>query len=181
MRISDKKLKSRLAESGVSVEDLGRAIVRKGLKEKDALSAVRHWLNGRGNSPTPKGEDVEKLASALGCEAGDLRHYSSECRFARISARKARLVAGLIRGKRIDEAQTQISFSKKRAAVMVGKALNAAIAAAEDAEADLRNLVVTEARVDEGPTIKRFQPKDRGRAFPIMKRTCHIHVTVDAR
>ena len=61
---------------------------------------------------------------------------------------------------------------------MVRKTLLAAEAAAEEAETDIRNLVVSEARVDEGPTIKRFQPKDRGRAHPIKKRTCHIYVAV---
>lgn len=113
--------------------------------------------------------------------------YNSSFRYARISARKARLVADMIRGKRIDEALTALDFSKKRAAVMVRKTLLAAIANAEDPnQGDLdssrmRNLVVTESRVDEGPTIKRFQPKDRGRAFPIMKRTSHIHVAVDEK
>ncbi len=111
--------------------------------------------------------------------------FTSSYKFARISARKVRLVAGLIRGKRIDEAETALRFSKKRGAVMVLKALRAAVANATDPNqgdlenAAVRQLIVKEARVDEGPTIKRFQPKDRGRAFPIMKRTSHIHVTVD--
>jgi len=110
--------------------------------------------------------------------------YKSSFKFTRISARKARLAVDLICHKPIDQAQTALDFSKKRSATMVLKALNAAIANAEeitDGGVDVRRLVVTEARVDEGPTIKRWQPKDRGRAHPIMKRTSHIHVAVDER
>lgn len=105
--------------------------------------------------------------------------YRSITRFARISPRKARLVADLIRGKSVSEAQTLLRFSKQRAAMMVGKTLTSAIANADQQEADVRRLVVSEARIDEGPTIKRFHPKDRGRAHPILKRTSHIHVSVD--
>lgn len=107
--------------------------------------------------------------------------FKSTFRYARISPRKVRLVADLIRGRGINEARTLLQFSKKRAAVMMSKTLEAAIANADQAEADSRKLVVTEARVDGGPTIKRFQPKDRGRSFSILKRTSHIHVTVDER
>jgi len=113
--------------------------------------------------------------------------FKSTYRYARISPRKVRLVADMIRGMRIDQASTALKFSKQRGATMVLKALDAAVANATDPnQGDLENtsvrrLVVTEARVDEGPTIKRFQPKDRGRAFPILKRTSHIHVTVDEK
>ena len=108
--------------------------------------------------------------------------FSNTHRFARISARKARLVADLIRGKSFEKADTALTFSKKRAAVLIKKALYAAAANADQA-ADLRprDLFVVEARVDEGPTMKRFQPKDRGRAHPIMKRTSHIHIVVDTK
>jgi large subunit ribosomal protein L22 len=106
--------------------------------------------------------------------------YRNTFRFARISSRKARLVVDLIRGKSFEEADMLLQFSKKRAAVMVRQALQAAAANAEDqGELDKRRLIVTEARVDEGPTMKRWQPKDRGRAHPILKRTSHIHVVVD--
>jgi large subunit ribosomal protein L22 len=56
-----------------------------------------------------------------------------------------------------------------------------AIANAEEQEAEVTNLFVQVSRVDEGPVIKRFQPKDRGRAHPIMKRTSHLHVTVEEK
>ncbi len=110
--------------------------------------------------------------------------YRSSHRFARISARKARLVVDMIRGLGVGDAQAALEYSKKRAAVMVGTCLKSAIHNAEfdeEADIDLRSLVITEARVDEGPTIKRWQPKDRGRAHPILKRTCHIHIAVDAK
>jgi large subunit ribosomal protein L22 len=107
--------------------------------------------------------------------------YTNVHRGARIAPRKARLVADLIRGKPVQEAQTSLQMSKRRGAVMLDQALKAAMANAEQADEDPRRLVVTDARVDEGPTIKRFQPKDRGRAHPILKRTCHITVSVDAK
>jgi large subunit ribosomal protein L22 len=106
--------------------------------------------------------------------------FSATHRFARIAPRKARLVADLIRGKRVDAALTELEFSKKRAAYYFRNVLRSAIANAEEQDADVTELVVVESRVDEGPTIKRFQPKDRGRAHPIMKRTSHLHVSVDA-
>jgi large subunit ribosomal protein L22 len=106
--------------------------------------------------------------------------YANTHRFARISPRKARLVADLIRGKAIDDADALLGFSKKRAAVMVRKALSAAVANAEnEGQLDRRALTVVEVRVDEGPTIKRGRAKDRGRFHPIRKRTSHIHVAVD--
>ncbi len=107
--------------------------------------------------------------------------YSSIYRFARISARKARLVIDSIRGRSVDDARVSLQFSKKRAAVLVLKTLDAAIANADQAEVDVRRLVITEARVDEGPTMKRIQPKDRGRAHQILKRSSHIIVAVDER
>ena len=105
--------------------------------------------------------------------------YTNVHRTARISPTKVRPVVNLIKGKPAAEAQTVLAMSKQRAAVLVGRALDAAIANADQAEADFRRLVVSDARVDSGPTIKRFQPKDRGRAHPILKRTSHITVSVD--
>ncbi len=105
--------------------------------------------------------------------------YTNVHRSARISPTKARLVVDLIRGKSVDDALMALEFSKKRAAVFVRNALNAAVANADQDEADSRRLRVVDARVDEGVTIKRFQPKDRGRAHPIKKRTSHITVSVD--
>ncbi|MEM7626458.1 MAG: 50S ribosomal protein L22 [Planctomycetota bacterium] len=105
--------------------------------------------------------------------------YTNVHRTARISPQKARLVVDLIRGKSYAEALTLLELSKLRAAVLVKNALIAAYNNADQAEANVRNLRVSEAKVDAGPTIKRFQPKDRGRAHPILKRTSHITVSVD--
>jgi len=104
--------------------------------------------------------------------------WKSTHRYARISPRKARLVTQLITDRPVSEALDLLKFTKKRGSVMVDKVLRAAMADADEQEADVRKLFVHEARVDEGPTIKRFQPKDRGRAHPILKRTSHIVVSV---
>ena len=107
--------------------------------------------------------------------------YRSVHRFARIAPRKARLVADLIRGKRVDVAMSELEFSPMRAAYYFRSILKSAIANAEEQDADPTVLVVTESRVDEGPTIKRWRPKDRGRAHPINKRTSHLYITVDEK
>ncbi len=104
--------------------------------------------------------------------------YTNVHRMARISPTKVRLVTDMIRGKAVDRALADLTMSKKRAAVFVRNALNSAVSNADQAEVDIRNLIVVDARVDSGPTMKRWQPKDRGRAHPIHKRTSHITVTV---
>lgn len=71
-----------------------------------------------------------------------------------------------------------LRFVPQRAAVMVAAVLRSAMANADEGEADMRRLVVSEARVDDGPYFRRFRPKDRGRAHPIAKRTSHIIVKV---
>ncbi|MEE9403866.1 MAG: 50S ribosomal protein L22 [Algisphaera sp.] len=105
--------------------------------------------------------------------------YTNVHRMARISPQKARLVVSLIRGKKYADALNTLELSKLRAAVLVKTALVAAYHNADQAEANVRNLIVSDARVDAGPTIKRFQPKDRGRSHQILKRTSHITVSVD--
>jgi len=107
--------------------------------------------------------------------------YQAVHRYARIAPRKARLIAELIRGLPIDEAMTALEFSKRRAAWYYKAVLKSAIANAEENDADVSALFVRESRADEGPTIKRWRPKDRGRAHPIMKRTSHLRVVLDER
>jgi large subunit ribosomal protein L22 len=102
-------------------------------------------------------------------------------RYARISERKVRLIADLIRGRRCDEALALLQFTHRRGAHFVDKVLRSAMANANEQEAAMNRLYVAEARVDEGPIIKRFHPKDRGRAHPIQKRTSHIVVAVDEK
>ena len=107
--------------------------------------------------------------------------YRNTHRGARISAKKVKPVMDLIRGKKLGEALDILEMSKKRAAVLIRQALLAAQANADRAEADTRKLVVTDARADGGPTMKRFQPKDRGRAHPILKRSSHLTVAVEEK
>lgn len=98
---------------------------------------------------------------------------------AQISAQKARLVADQIRGKRVEQALDILAFSNKRAAQIVHKLLNSAIANAEHNEgADVDELVVSTIFVDEGRTLKRLSPRAKGRADRIFKRSCHITVKV---
>jgi large subunit ribosomal protein L22 len=98
---------------------------------------------------------------------------------ARISAQKARLVADQVRGKPVEEALDLLEFSPKKAAHLVKKVLNSAIANAENNEgADVDELKVSSVYVDEGMTMKRLRPRAKGRADRILKRTCHITVKV---
>jgi large subunit ribosomal protein L22 len=108
--------------------------------------------------------------------------YFATHRFARISARKVRPIADLIRGKRADEALNILRFQPHRGARLLEKVLKSALANAEDKRArDLRNLVVTDCRVDGAPMFKRIQPRSRGQAFMILKRSSHITIAVDGK
>lgn len=100
-------------------------------------------------------------------------------RGARISAQKARLVADQIRGKGVEEALNTLSFSTKKAAHLLKKVLESAIANAEHNDGlDVDDLRVSTVFVDEGATMKRIRPRAKGRADRIMKRSCHITVKV---
>ena len=102
--------------------------------------------------------------------------------FARISPQKARLVADLIRGKSVDQALEILTFSNKKAAALVKKVLESAIANAEHNEgADIDDLNVAKIFVDEGPTMKRIMPRAKGRADRILKRSSHISIVVADR
>ena len=107
----------------------------------------------------------------------------AKAKYVRIAPRKARLVMDLIRGRDVDDALSLLRFSKQRVSGMIEKVIRSAVANANEQEtANIRNtLYVAKAWVDPGPVIKRFQPKDRGKAYPINKRTSHLVVTVDER
>ena len=103
-------------------------------------------------------------------------------RYVRVSPRKARLVVDLIRGKSIDDARAILRFSPRAAAEVVEKVLNSAVANAErNLHVNPDELFVGTTFVDEGPTLKRIQPRAMGRAFRINKRTSHITVVVKQR
>jgi len=178
VKINPDKVKARMADAGVSIEALAPAVARPGLSADAAARALSNWIAGR-NHPRAGVQDVRAIAEALSCRPADIARFESQARFVRSSARKARLMADLIRGRRVDDAVTLLEFNHRRAASMVVKALKSAIADAEQSEADVARLFVAESRVDGGPIIKRFQPKDRGRAHPIRKRTSHIVVGVE--
>jgi len=106
--------------------------------------------------------------------------YHATHRFARISCRKVRHLADLIRGKFADDALNILKYQPHRGARLLEKVLKSAMANAEDRRAgDVRNLVVTDARVDGGPMFKRIHPVSRGMAYMIQKRFSHIRVAVD--
>lgn len=98
---------------------------------------------------------------------------------ARLSAQKARLIADQIRGKSVAEALNVLNFSTKKAAHLMKKILESAIANAEHNEgADVDELSVANVIVDEAVTLKRIKPRAKGRADRILKRSCHITVAV---
>jgi large subunit ribosomal protein L22 len=102
-------------------------------------------------------------------------------RYVRLSPTKARRMVNLVRGLPAREALTVLQFAPQAASEQVYKVLASAIANAENNERlDPDALLVSEAYVDEGPTLKRFRPRAQGRAYRIRKRTCHITVTVEA-
>jgi large subunit ribosomal protein L22 len=107
---------------------------------------------------------------------------SATAKYLRGSTRKARLVVEVIRGRPVEEATALLRFMPQHAARDVEKVLKSAAANAENnlnLAAD--ELVVVDARADEGPTMKRYQPRAQGRAFPIHKPMTHITVTVGDR
>ena len=104
---------------------------------------------------------------------------SATHKFARISPQKARLVADLIRGKDVEEAVNILQFSDKKAAELLKKILNSAIANAENNNGlDIDELKVISTFVNEGPIMKRMRARAKGRGNRILKRTSHITVTV---
>src|SRR5262245_33061265 len=103
----------------------------------------------------------------------------AKTKYVRISPRKARLAADLIRGRSVEDASVQLMFCKLRGGRLLQKTLDAAVANAEtQLSIQRRNLIVQEVRVDEGPTLKRAKPKNKGGSHPIMKRTSHFTVVV---
>jgi len=103
----------------------------------------------------------------------------AKTKYVRISPRKARLAAALIRGKSVEAATTQLSFCQLRGGALLKKTLDAAVANAEtQLNVQRRDLIVKEVRVDEGPTLKRAKPKNKGGSHPIMKRTSHFTIVV---
>ncbi|MEK7189142.1 MAG: 50S ribosomal protein L22 [Patescibacteria group bacterium] len=103
----------------------------------------------------------------------------AQAKFQRIAPRKVRLVVGLLRGLSVEEARNQLTVLPKRSAHTVLKVLDSAVANAKNNhKLNVRDLAITRAFVDEGPSLKRWMPRAFGRASQIMKRTSHITIAV---
>jgi large subunit ribosomal protein L22 len=106
----------------------------------------------------------------------------AQARYVRMSPQKVRRVIDLVRGMPADEAVAMLKFAPQAASEPVAKVVASAIANAENNKnLDRRTLVISEAYVDEGPTLKRFRPRAQGRAYRIRKRTSHITVVVESQ
>jgi large subunit ribosomal protein L22 len=106
--------------------------------------------------------------------------YTATHKHARISARKVRSLANLIRGKHADEALDILKYMPHRGARLLEKVLKSALGNAEDRrEGSVQNLIVVDARVDGGPMFKRIKPVSRGQAYMIKRRSSHIRVSLD--
>ena len=110
--------------------------------------------------------------------------YQASHRYARISARKVRPLADMVRGKFADEALDILRYQPQRGARMLEKVIRSALGNAQDPDQNrgqpvrTENLVVSEARVDNGPFFKRMRPRARGMSYMIKKRSSHIHITL---
>jgi large subunit ribosomal protein L22 len=108
-------------------------------------------------------------------------------RFARVSARKARLVADLVRGKDVPDAIEMLAFTQKKSAPLIKKLIESAVANAEheagraESNVDVDDLFVKTIYVDAGPMLRRFRPRAQGRATKVLKKTSHITVVLGSR
>jgi len=178
--LSSAKLKRFCEVRQVSTDELAGRLVRTGLDRRAAAAALRNWQQGRFR-PKPRKGDISRLAEALSVEQNELLEFCSSYRYAPLSARKARLVAQLIAGRSVQDALDILKFTPKRAASVINKVLKAAVADADEQNANVDDLYISCARVDDAGVrigTKRWMPKDRGRAHPISKKSCHIYITV---
>lgn len=104
---------------------------------------------------------------------------TAQLKFFRMSPKKLRLIADLIRGKRVERAQAVLSLLNKKGARPMLKLLNSAVANAKHNHNLTDSLVVSAITVDGGPVLKRFMPKAHGRATPVRERTSHIHLKLE--
>lgn len=110
---------------------------------------------------------------------GENMETRAEAKYVRISPRKVHFICAEIRGKNVDEALTILKFTPKKGARILEDVLKSAIANAEhNFGLNRENLVVGKAWANDGPTMKRYRPKAKGSAYPILKRTAHVGVTV---
>ena len=104
----------------------------------------------------------------------------AQLRHLRIAPRKVRLVADLIRGKKAKQAKSLLEFSPQKSASILLKLLKSAIVSAKDVfQLEEKNLYISKITVDEGPKLKRWRPRSRGRAYEIQKKTSHVTLFLD--
>jgi len=109
----------------------------------------------------------------------DTNTFNAVHRFARISAQKARIVMDVIRGDPVEDALTKLRFIQRRASPMISKVLRSALAnATQKAGLQGDDLVVWRAFVDDGPMWKRWKPRAQGRAYPRLRRSCHLSIVL---
>jgi len=178
--LSAEKLKEYCQQRQMDIGQMADRLTGARLNKKQAVAAIKNWQKGL-FKPEPRPDDINRLASALSVEVNDIVDWRSSYRYAPISARKARLVTQLIVGRSVQDAMDILKFTRKRAAKMIDKVLKSAVADADEQQVDVDNLYVSSARVDDAGVrigTKRWIPKDRGKAYPIHKKACHIHITL---
>lgn len=178
--LSPEKLRNVIKSRKANIETVAGRIARGGLNAKQAMSAIKNWQHGL-MKPKPRKSDINRLAEALGVEPNDISCWISSYKFAPMSPRKARLVSQLILDRPVQDAMDLLKFTHKRAASMFDKVLKAAVADADEQQANVDRLYVSEARVDDAGVrigTKRWIAKDRGRAHPIRKKASHLYVAV---
>lgn len=128
---------------------------------------------------TPKAKAPAKPAAKKPAVSGETVTVHAKARYIRVSARKARMVCNIIRGKDVTEARATLAHTTRSVAEPWSKLLESAIANAENNHELIgEDLKIVEIKADEGPTIKRFRPRAQGRATPIHKRTSHLSITL---
>ncbi len=174
------KIKMLCAGRNMSFDQLAGHMAHGAFDRAKALTALKNWQKGL-YKPLPTSGDVDRIADALGVDKRELCAWQASYRYAPTAPRKARLITELISGRDVQDALDVLKFEHRRAASMVKQVLESAIANADEAEADVESLYISEARVDgAGRRIgtKTWIAKDRGRAHPICKKASHIHITV---
>jgi large subunit ribosomal protein L22 len=127
---------------------------------------------------TPDGQK-EPTSSKVASKKEEVSQFVVRGRFLRISPRKVRLVADLVKGMPLDEARIQLTFNPKRASAFLVKVLiNAESIAAHNYKLDKKDLFIKNVLVNQGPTLHRFKPAARGAAHPIRKRSTHLEIVI---
>jgi len=175
-----KRLNELSKKQKVTVEQIAEHLVRGGFDRDDALRAVKNWKRSL-FKPAPSIKDIKQIATALSATETELKEWKSSCRYAPSACRKTKLVTQLIVGRNVQDALDVLKFTEKRAATIINKVLKAAIADADEQNADIDKLFVTRAYVDDAGiriATKRFRAKDRGKAYRILQKASHIHVCI---